>query len=114
MRIKSTFRSKYHPIAQWENFISKRPDQISESLTDPQVLGLDPIPNFNINEDFVSPSFKGFITAGTVSESEKMKEWLGIKYEGNIYYKGNHCPGQVLRNCVHPELGGYVLSCLYA
>ena len=58
------------------------------------------------------PKIKGFITAGTVAETEKLKEWLGIKYEGNIYYKGNHCPGQVLRNCVHPDFGKHVFDCL--
>jgi len=63
------------------------------------------ISNFNI------PSPKGFIQSGTVSEANKLKEWLGINYEGNIYYKGNHCPGQVLRNCVHPETGVHVLNC---
>ncbi len=52
----------------------------------------------------------GFITAGTVKETEILKEWLGIRYEGNIYYKDNHCPGQVLRNCVHPDLGLYILE----
>ena len=66
--------------------------------------------NFNIG-NFSIPNFKNFITAGTVDESERFKEWLGIKYIGNIYYKGNHCPGQVLRNCVHPETGKYVLDC---
>ena len=34
-----------------------------------------------------------------------LMEWLGIHYEENIYYAGNHCPAQVLRNCVHPDLG---------
>ena len=62
--------------------------------------------NFKIDQDF-----KGFITAGTSKESEKLKEWLGIKYEGNIYYKGNHCPGQVLRNCVNPKMGKHILDC---
>jgi len=56
------------------------------------------------------PNFKNFINAGTTKETEKMKEWLGIHYEGNIYYKNNHCPGQVLRNCVHPDLGLHVLN----
>ena len=56
------------------------------------------------------PSPKGFITAGTTKETEKLKQWLGINYEGNIYYEGNHCPGQVLRNCVHPDLGLHVFS----
>ena len=67
--------------------------------------------NFKITP-FDIPNFKGFITAGTVSETEKMKEWLGINYEGNIYYKNNHCPGQVLRNCVHPSTGKHILDCL--
>lgn len=65
--------------------------------------------NFEIG-DFEMPNFKGFITAGTSTETEKLKEWLGIKYEGNIYYKGNHCPGQVLRNCVHPDFGLHILN----
>lgn len=55
---------------------------------------------------------KGFITSGTVKESEKLKEWLGINYEGNIYYKNNHCPGQVLRNCVHPDIGEHIFNCI--
>jgi len=54
---------------------------------------------------------KGFINRGTSSGAQVLKDWLGIQYEGNIYYKGNHCPGQVLRNCVHPELGLHVLNC---
>ena len=41
--------------------------------------------------------------------SDENKDWLGIHYEGNLYYKGNHCPGQVLRNCVHPDLGLQIL-----
>ena len=68
--------------------------------------------NFDIDESFDMPNFKNFITAGTSKETEKLKEWLGIKYEGNIYYKNNHCPGQVLRNCVHPKMGRHVLDCL--
>lgn len=46
--------------------------------------------NFDI-EEFNVPSPKGFITAGTTKDTEMLKEWLGIHYEGNIYYKGNHC-----------------------
>lgn len=65
--------------------------------------------NFEI-QPFEMPNIKNFITSGTVKETEKMKEWLGIKYEGNIYYKNNHCPGQVLRNCVHPDLGLHVFN----
>jgi len=56
------------------------------------------------------PNIKGFITSGTVAETQKMKDWLGIHYKGNIYYKDNHCPGQVLRNCVHPDVGLHILN----
>lgn len=66
--------------------------------------------NFEIT-DFEPPHFKNFITSGTVAEAQKLKEWLGISYEGNIYYEGNHCPGQVLRNCVHPSTGSHILNC---
>ena len=64
------------------------------------------IPNFEV------PSPKGFINKGTTAAANELKEWLGIHYEGNIYYKGNHCPGQVLRNCVHPDLGKHIFDCL--
>lgn len=64
-----------------------------------------PIPYFEAPEQ---P--KGFITTGTLAECEMLKEWLGIRYEGSIYYKGNHCPGQVLRNCVHPLVGLHILN----
>jgi DNA (cytosine-5)-methyltransferase 1 len=56
------------------------------------------------------PSPPNFINATTVAGSEKLKDWLGIHYEGNLYVGGNHCPGQVLRNCVHPSIGAHVLK----
>jgi len=56
------------------------------------------------------PSPPDFINSTTVKGSESLKEWLGMNYEGNIYYEGNHCPGQVLRNCVHPDLGLHVIN----
>ena len=46
-----------------------------------------------------------FINKTNTQGSEDLKEWLGIQYKGNIYYENNHCPAQVLRNCVHPEIG---------
>ena len=61
--------------------------------------------------DIKSPS--GFIgtAKGTLTPStQDLKDWLGIQYDGNIYYKGNHCPNQVLRNCVHPDLGLHVFE----
>lgn len=53
---------------------------------------------------------KGFINMTNSAGSEKLKEWLGIQYDGNIYYEGNHCPAQVLRNCVHPLVGESILK----
>lgn len=55
---------------------------------------------------------KNFIMLGTVKGSEQLKDWLGINYEGNLYYDGNHDPCQVLRNCVHPDLGLHILNCM--
>lgn len=66
--------------------------------------------NFNIS-DFEIPKFESnFIKSGTVEESEKLKKWLGFEYEGNLYYEKNHCPGQILRNCVHPDLGLHIFN----
>ena len=65
--------------------------------------------NFEISPIDV-PSPKCFITSGTTKEADKLKEWLGIHYDGNLYYCNNHCPGQVLRNCVHPKVGLHILN----
>lgn len=46
----------------------------------------------------------------TVGQKKVMMDWIGIHYEKNIYYEGNHCPVQILRNCVHPELGLHILN----
>lgn len=66
--------------------------------------------NFKISEQFEIKQPKGFITSGSACETQKLKDWLGIQYDGNIYYKNNHCAGQVLRNCVHPDLGLYIFE----
>ena len=65
--------------------------------------------NFEITPIEV-PNIKNFINIGTTKGAERMKKWLGINYEGNIYYRNNHCPGQVLRNCIHPDLGLHILE----
>lgn len=63
--------------------------------------------------DFKTPDFPKFINGtNNVESANRLKEWLGINYEGNIYYKGNHCPGQVLRNCVHPDLGLHIFKAI--
>ncbi len=59
------------------------------------------------------PKIKGFIMGTNVEASERLKEWLGIQYDGNLYYEGNHCPAQVLRNCVHPIVGRHVMECAH-
>lgn len=53
---------------------------------------------------------EGFITKSNLTAAKEMKKWLGIDYSGSIYYKDNHCPVQVLRNCVHPEIGLHVFE----
>ena len=53
---------------------------------------------------------KNFITDDTIEGTQRMKDWLGIQYDGNIYYQDNHSPGQVLRNCVHPKLGLHIFE----
>ena len=60
------------------------------------------IPHFDVKR----PS--GFINKSNAAERKQLMDWLGIHYEGNIYYDGNHCPAQVLRNCVHPDLGQHI------
>jgi len=69
--------------------------------------------NFKIDETFEIKQPKNFIMLGTVKGAEELKKWLGIDYEGNIYYNGNHDPCQVLRNCVHPLLGYHVFKCMF-
>jgi DNA (cytosine-5)-methyltransferase 1 len=66
--------------------------------------------NFEIDENIEVKQPKNFINLGTVAGSKQLKEWLGINYEGNLYYGKNHDPCQVLRNCVHPKLGTHILN----
>jgi len=66
--------------------------------------------NFNfVIEEVKSP--KNMLSGGKKqSRKEDLMEWLGIHYEGNVYYNGNHCPAQVLRNCVHPLIGKQIIE----
>jgi DNA (cytosine-5)-methyltransferase 1 len=61
-------------------------------------------------EDVARP--KGFINKTNVAGALALMEWLGIHYEGNLYYGGNHCPAQILRNCVHPKLGKQIFDAM--
>lgn len=51
-----------------------------------------------------------FIASRSQATAQELKEWLGLSYEGTLYYGNNHCPAQVLRNCVHPEIGRQILA----
>lgn len=53
---------------------------------------------------------KNTINLASVAGKKIMMDWLGIHYDENIYYDGNHCPAQILRNCVHPLLGLHILN----
>lgn len=52
-----------------------------------------------------------FINKCNLAGKRAMQDWLGIHYEENIYYGDNHCPAQILRNCVHPKIGEQILKC---
>lgn len=60
--------------------------------------------NFDIPE-FEPPEFRDFINRQNLQAKQALMDWLGIHYEENIYYEGNHCPTQILRNAVHPDIG---------
>lgn len=60
--------------------------------------------NFQL-PDCEVPTPSNFINLCNVKGKKALQEWLGIHYNENIYYEGNHCPAQILRNCVHPLIG---------
>jgi DNA (cytosine-5)-methyltransferase 1 len=61
--------------------------------------------NFEIKSFETPQQPKNFINLTTVESKNVIMDWLGIHYENNIYYGNNHCPVQILRNCVHPLIG---------
>ena len=65
--------------------------------------------NFQIY-NFKAPEFKDFINRQNLTAKKELQHWLGIHYEENIYYESNHCPTQILRNCVHPDVGLHVFN----
>lgn len=66
--------------------------------------------NFPITniEDVKRPP--GFINQSTLAGRQALMDWLDIHFEEKLYYEGNHCPAQVLRNCVHPLVGNQILE----
>lgn len=65
--------------------------------------------NFEINATDVDRP-DNFINLANLKGKQTLMDWLDIHFEENIYYEGNHCPAQVLRNCVHPKLGLQVFN----
>lgn len=53
---------------------------------------------------------KGFINKSNLQGKKEMQDWLGIYFDETVYYKNNHCPVQILRNCVHPKLGKQIFD----
>jgi len=65
--------------------------------------------NFDF-EEFDVPRPKGFINKANLAGKKALMDWLDIHYEENIYYGNNHCPAQILRNCVHPKIGEHIAN----
>ena len=59
---------------------------------------------------YKEPIPKDFINLANLAGKKKLMDWLDIHYEENIYYGNNHCPVQILRNCVHPNEGKAILD----
>jgi DNA (cytosine-5)-methyltransferase 1 len=64
--------------------------------------------NFDVEHD-AEPTPKDFVNLCNLAGKQKLMDWLGIHYPENIYYGNNHCPAQILRNCVHPNEGHIIL-----
>lgn len=60
--------------------------------------------------NFEVPGPKDFINLTNLKGKQALMDWLGIHYEENIYYEENHCPAQILRNCVHPKVGQHIMN----
>lgn len=65
--------------------------------------------NFQIYAEDV-PTPDGFIYTADLPGQKVMEEWLGIELGTTVYLGDNHCPVQILRNAVHPEMGLQVLE----
>lgn len=65
--------------------------------------------NFDL-PDADMPTPPNFVNLCNVAGKQIMMDWLDIHYPENIYYGGNHCPAQILRNCVHPKVGRIIME----
>ena len=62
--------------------------------------------NFTVTS-FKHKNIPNFIDA----KYDDLMNWLGFDFKQKVYYGNNHCPAQILRNCVHPDLGIHILNC---
>jgi len=62
--------------------------------------------NFKIT-NFKHKNIPNFIDA----KYDDLMNWLGFDFKDKVYYGNNHCPAQILRNAVHPDLGIHILNC---
>ena len=90
-----------------ENVVPYYAPLIAPSLKVGRHLFWTNLPNLTV-EDVKRP--KNFISSGSQATADDLKRWLGVSYPGNLYYGDNHCPAQVLRNCVHPEIGRQIFD----
>ena len=50
-----------------------------------------------------------FMGQNNQATRDALAEWLGVEAV-NLYANGNHDPGQVMRNCVHPDIGRVIMD----
>ena len=61
---------------------------------------------------YCEPVPADFINLANLAGKRRLMDWLGIHFDENIYVGSNHCPAQVLRNCVHPNEGLAIFNAL--
>jgi len=66
--------------------------------------------NFTLGAIDIPEQPANFINLTNIAGKYALMDWLGIHFEEKIYIRTNHCPAQVLRNCVHPLVGKQILD----
>jgi DNA (cytosine-5)-methyltransferase 1 len=65
--------------------------------------------NFKI-DNYDPPKFKKLMKDQNLKAKTKLMNWLDMHFEKNVYYDGNHCATQILRNAVHPQMGLHIFN----
>ena len=80
-----------------------------QPLMEPRVMGRHTYwSNFDW-PDMEAPELPiDFINDQNLNAKEKLMAWHNIHYDKNVYYEGNHCPTQILRNAVHYSVGQHI------